>query len=94
MPFGLTNILAVFQWFINDIFLDFLSVCIVIYLVNIIIYSNDMFQYVKEVLYQLYKTRLYTKAEKCEFYSKSIGYLKYILSLSKLTMPSNKISTI
>jgi len=43
MPFSLTNILAAFQWFINNIFLDFLNIYIVMYLNNILIYSDDIF---------------------------------------------------
>jgi len=42
------------------------------------------------VLYQLSKARLYTKAKKCEFYSDSIEYLRYILFLSKLTIISDQ----
>ena len=45
----------------------------------------------KEVLQWLWKTRLYMKAEKCEFHFNSIEYLEYILSLSRL---SDKIKTI
>jgi hypothetical protein len=37
MPFGLTNDLAVFQRFMNDVFVDLLDVCVLVYL----IYSND-----------------------------------------------------
>ena len=65
----------------NDIFSDLLDVCVVIYLDDILIYSNNMseyHQYVKEV----YKTGLYTKAKKCEFHSESVEYLGYILLLS------------
>ena len=42
MPFGLTNVPAAFQHFMNDIFADFLDVCTVIYLDDILIYSNSM----------------------------------------------------
>ena len=42
MAFGLTNILVVFQWFINDTFSNLLDVCIIIYLDNILIYSNNI----------------------------------------------------
>ena len=65
MPFGLTNALAVFQWFINDIFSDLLDICVVIYLDDILIYSNNMSKYhqhVKEVLKCFCKASLYTKA--------------------------------
>ena len=97
MPFGLTNAPTVFQRFMNDIFSDLLDICIVIYLNNILIYSNSMSEHhwhVKEVLKYLYKAGLYAKAKKCEFYSKSVKYLEYILSPSSLTMSDNKVKII
>jgi len=78
MLFGLTNAPVAFQQFMNDIFSDLLDVCIVIYLDDILIYSNNMSEYhwhVKEVLKCLRKAGLYVKAEKCEFHSKSVEYL-------------------
>ena len=42
MPFGLTNAPATFQHFMNDIFADLLDVCTVIYLDDIVIYSDSM----------------------------------------------------
>jgi len=97
MPFSLTNAPAAFQRFINDIFSDLLDVCVVIYLDDILIYSNNMsehHQHVKEVLKRLCKAGLYAKAEKCEFHSKSVEYLGYILSPSGLTMSNDKIKII
>jgi len=55
MPFGLTNASTAFQQFMNDIFLDFLNVYIIVYLNNILIYLDNMSQhkdYVKKVLCQ------------------------------------------
>ena len=81
----------------NNIFLDLLDICAVVYLNNILIYLDNMFQHkdhIKEVLHQLQKARLYTKIEKCEFYSNSIEYLGYILFPSKLSMSSDKIKMI
>ena len=97
MPFGLTNAPVAFQQFINNIFSDLLDIYVMIYLDNILIYSNNMSEhhwYIKEVLNYLYKTGLYTKAEKCEFHSKSVEYLKYILSPSSLTMSDDKVKII
>ena len=94
MPFGLTNAPMAFQQFMNDIFSDLLNVCVMIYLDDILIYSNNIsehHQHVKEVLKCLCKTGLYAKAEKCEFYSKSVKYLGYILSPFGLTMSNNKV---
>ena len=97
MPFSLTNTPTAFQRFINDVFSDLLDVCVVIYLDDILIYSNDMsehHQHVKEVLKLLRKSGLYAKAEKCEFHSESVEYLGYILSPSGLTMSDDKIKII
>jgi len=81
----------------NDIFSDLLDVCVVIYLDDILIYSNNMSEHhrhVKEVLKCLCKAGLYAKAEKCEFHSESVEYLGYILSPSGLTMSDDKIKII
>ena len=97
MPFGLTNAPAAFQQFMNDIFSDLLDVCVMIYLDDILIYSNNMSEHhrdVKEVLKHLRKTGLYAKAEKCEFHSESVKYLGYILSPSGFTMSDDKIKII
>jgi len=97
MPFGLTNAPAAFQRFMNDMFSDLLDVCIVVYLDDILIYSDDIMQHqshVKEVLKRLQKAGLYVKAEKCEFHSDSVEYLGYVLSPSGLTMSDTKVKTI
>jgi len=97
MPFGLTNAPVAFQRFMNDIFSDLLDVCVMIYLDDILIYSNNMSEHhwhVKEVLKHLHKAGLYAKAEKCKFHSKSVEYLGYILSPSGLTMSDDKIKII
>jgi len=97
MPFGLTNVSMAFQRFMNDIFSNLLDVCVVIYLDDILIYSNNMskhHRHVKEVLKHLCKAGLYAKAEKCKFYSESVEYLGYILSSSGLTMSDDKIKII
>ena len=97
MPFGLTNASTAFQQFMNNIFSDLLDVYIMIYLDDILIYSNNMSKHhwhVKEVLKHLYKAGLYAKAEKCEFHSESVKYLEYILSPSGLTMSDKKVKVI
>ena len=81
----------------NDVFSDLLDVCVVVYLDNILINSDDIMQHwshIKEVLKRLQKARLYAKAEKCEFYSDSVEYLGYVLSPSSLTMSDAKVKTI
>ena len=97
MPFGLTNTPAAFQRFVNTIFADMLDICVVIYLDDILIYSEDMEshqKHVQEVLRQLRLHKLFAKPEKCEFHSDSMEYLGYRLSLEGLMMSSDKITTI
>jgi hypothetical protein len=42
MPEGLTNAPATFQQFVNSIFADMLDICVIIYLDDILIYSQDL----------------------------------------------------
>ena len=68
-----------------------------IYLDDILIYSNNIYKHywqVKEVLKCLYKAGLYAKAEKYKFHSKFVEYLEYILSSFGLTMSDNKVKII
>jgi len=81
----------------NDVFSDHLDVCVVVYLDDILIYSDDITQHrkhVKEILKRLQKAGLYVRAEKCEFHSDSVEYLGYVLSPSGLTMSNAKVKTI
>jgi len=81
----------------NNIFSDLLDVCVIIYLSDILIYSNNMskhYQHIKKVLKYLHKASLYAKAEKCKFHSKLVEYLGYIFSPSGLTMSDDKIKII
>ena len=97
MPFSLINAPTAFQWFMNDIFSNLLNICVMIYLDNILIYSNNIskhHQYVKKVLKRLCKAGLYAKAEKCKFHSESVEYLGYIFSHFGLTMSNDKIKII
>jgi hypothetical protein len=97
MPEGLTNALAAFQWFVNSIFTDMLDICVIIYLDDIFIYSQDLASHknhVQEVLQCLRKHWLYAKPEKCEFHSTSMEYLDYLLSPDSLTMSNEKLQAI
>jgi len=72
-------------------------ITVVVYLDDILIYSEDMEshqQHVQEVLRHLRLHGLFTKPEKCEFHLDSVEYLGYRLSLDGLTMSLDKIQTI
>ena len=68
-----------------------------IYLDDILIYSNNMSKHhwhIKEVLKYLCKVRLYAKVKKYKFHLELFKYLGYILSSSSLTMFNNKVKII
>ena len=78
----------------NDIFADMIDISVVMYLDDILVYSDDPKQHsahVWEVLTQLQRNRLYTRANKCEFHCNSCEYVGYMLSPDGLTMAKNKI---
>ena len=81
MPFGLTNALAAFQHFMNDIFADMVDVCVIIYLDDILVYSDNIDQHrthIREVLCWLRENGLYVGAHTCSFHQGTVEYLGYI----------------
>ena len=81
----------------NNIFGDLLDVCILVYLNDILIYSDSEEEHrhhVQEILRHLRQHHLYAHADKCFFHVSTVKYLGYILSLSGLTMASDKVQVI
>ena len=74
-----------------------LDVTVIVYLDNILIYSDnleDHKKHVREVLRRLRKHGLYMKPEKCEFHMDTTEYLGYCLSPAGLTMAQSKVDII
>src|ERR1700731_2861159 len=97
MPFGLTNVPANFQHFMNDIFSDLLDMFMVVYLNNILIYSEDLKQHiehVQEVLQRLWENGLFLNPAKCEFHTETMEYLGFVLSPTGLSMDMAKVKAI
>ena len=97
MPEGLTNAPTAFQRFMNDVFADMMDINVIVYLDDILVYSNDLSehkQHVREVLRRLRANGLFAHADKCEFHITSCEYLGYMLSPDGLTMASNKVQII
>src|SRR4029077_20631307 len=97
MLFGLSNAPVAFQWFVNSIFADLLDICVVVYLDDILVYSEDEAtheEHVWEVLQRLRQHGLYANPQKCEFHTETMEYLGYILSPTGLAMSSEKVKAI
>ena len=66
----------------KSIFADLLDICVLVYLDNILIYSDnseDHERHVREVLRRLWNNKLYARADKCSFHNDTVEYLGYIL---------------
>src|ERR1700731_508340 len=97
MPFWPTNAPATFQHFMNDIFSDLLDTFMVVYLNDILIYSEDPKQHVKhvqEVLRRLRENGLFLNPAKCEFHAETMEYLRFVLSPTGLSMDTAKVKAI
>ena len=97
VPEGLTNAAAAFQRFVNSLFSDLLDVCVVVYLDDILIYSDNPEQHtlhVQEVLRRLRAAGLFCKLSKCEFSVMTCEYLGYILSPDGFKMASDKVEAV
>ncbi|KAH9244608.1 hypothetical protein BASA81_017975 [Batrachochytrium salamandrivorans] len=93
MPFGLANAPAQFQRMMNALFRDVVGKHVLVYLDDIVIYSDTMDKHVKQVqsvLGVLRDNGLYCKAEKCHFYQTEIKYLGYIISSNGIRMDPSK----
>jgi len=97
MLFGLTNAPALFQRWINEILSEYLDIFRVAYLDDILIFSQnleDHRKHVRTILKRVKEMGLTLKASKCEFHTKEIEYLGYVISPQGLRMDEEKIRTI
>ncbi|KAJ7998708.1 hypothetical protein DPEC_G00207680 [Dallia pectoralis] len=94
MPYGLTNAPAVFQAFMNDIFRDMIDRFVIVYIDDILIFSNSLVEHVchvKQVLERLQKHQLYVKLEKSEFHVSTISFLGAVLTPEGVKLDDTKI---
>ncbi|KAH9244808.1 hypothetical protein BASA81_017770 [Batrachochytrium salamandrivorans] len=97
MPFGLANAPAQFQRMMNSLFRHMISKFVLVYLDDIVVYSDnleDHKEHVRQVLQILKDNNLFCKAEKCHFYQTEIKYLGYIISPNGTSMDPSKISAV
>jgi hypothetical protein len=97
MPFGLTNAPASCMRMMNEILREYLDRMCIAYLDDILIYSKTRTQHVqdvKTVLRALKAARLLCKPEKCEFFTKKVEFLGYIVTPGGLSMDVGKVNAI
>ncbi len=98
MPFGLSNTPASFQGYINKILAEKLDIFVVVYLDDILIYTEDLGQpHVEEVrwvLEQLRKHGLYANLKKCQFHTDGVRFLGFVVLAQGIRMEEERIEAV
>jgi hypothetical protein len=97
MPFGLTNAPAQFQAYINETLAGLIDVSCIVYLDDILVFSDteeDHVAHVKEVLQRLRNAKLYIKLSKCEWHTQRTEFLGYIVEPNGVSIDPERIKTI
>ncbi|RVW71430.1 Retrovirus-related Pol polyprotein from transposon 17.6 [Vitis vinifera] len=96
MPFGLTNAPTTFYTLMNKIFRPYLDKFMVVYLDDIVIYSNTLKEHVehlRKVFKILRQNELYMKNEKCSFAREEVSFLGHRIRDGEL-MDDSKVKAI
>ena len=97
MPFGLCNAPASFQAMINEVLRDLLDEGVIVYIDDILIYSETEEEHEKlvaKVLKRLSKHRLCAAIKKCQFHVREVEYLGYRITKDGISMSPKKVQTI
>ena len=97
MPFGLVNAPASFQQYINDALEGLVDITCVVYLDDILVFSENAEQHeddVKEVLRRLRKAGLYANLGKCEFSVNTVSFLGFVVDQQGVHMEEDRVRAI
>jgi hypothetical protein len=97
MSFGLTNTPAYFMTMMNKVFMEYLDKFIVVFIDDILIYSNDdkeHEQHLRLIMEKLREHNLYVKFSKCEFWLNKVGFIGHILSTEGVAVDPSKVASI
>ena len=97
MPFGLTNAPATFQAYINKLLTGLIDKFCVVYLDDILIYSDSQpehLDHVKQVLERLRRFGLYASLKKCDFFTTEVEFLGFMVSTNGVAMDQRQVAAI
>jgi transposase InsO family protein len=97
MPFGLANAPATFQSYMHKAMGELVDSICIVYLDDIIIYSQDRDaheEHVKRVLERLRAYGLYYNLKKCRFFETKIDFLGYVVTPDGVEMDPRKVDAI
>jgi hypothetical protein len=97
MSFGLTNAPAYFMYLMNNVFMDYLDKFIVVFIDDILIYSQNEQEHeetFEEGTSRLRDCQLYAKLSKCKFWISEVLFLGHIINRDGLAVDPKKVAAI
>ena len=83
MPFGICNAPSVFQQWINEALMEYIDMCCIVYLDDVLIYSKDLQQQrqdVSNILEGIQISGMKVKPSKREFHNEETEYFGFIIN--------------
>jgi len=97
MRFGLSNVPATAQRFVNDTLHEFLDQFCVCYIEDILIYSKtakEYWEHIRKILQKLKEAELFIKPEKCEFLVQKTAFLGFFISENGIELDVEKVNAV
>jgi hypothetical protein len=92
--FGLTNTPAIFQSYINQALISLINITYMIYLDNILIFSENPTNYIKtirEVLERLKENKFFANLKKYDFSTNTIEFLGFIVGPNGIEIDLSRV---
>jgi hypothetical protein len=97
MSFGLTNAPAYFMYLMNKVFMECLDKFVVVFIDDILIFSQTEEEHEKHlrlVLEKLRSNQLYAKFSKCEFWLTKVTFLGHVTSAGGVSVDPGKVKDV
>src|SRR5436190_16853976 len=97
VSFDLTNILVIFQAYINCALHDLVDNFCIVYFDNILVFSKSKkkhYQHLQLIIKHLQHAELYANLKKCKFFKSEIEYFDFLVNENDLHMNSSHVQTI
>jgi hypothetical protein len=94
LSFGLTNAPTYFMYPMNKLFMEYLDKFVVVFIDDIMVYSNteeEHEEYLRLVLEKLRINQLYAKFSKCEFWLTQVVFLGHVTSVGGVSIDPGKV---
>jgi hypothetical protein len=97
MSFVLTNVPAYFMYLMNSVFMQELDKFVVVFIDDILIYSENPEDHAKHlhiILHRLRDHHLYAKLSKCEFWLDTVKFLGHTISGDGISVDPSKVQEV